>query len=219
MLNEHNGMTLISLTDVNRVVMRDGKIGTEQECLCKCCNCAACECELDVTIGGVTFPADGQRRAVCVDQNGPILNGIETAHMLSVSATLACGDAFELTAPGYRPNQFRVVIRIRYCLVTKGFNGRYPTVGELCDDWINFAFAFLSVEKLRFYQFGDCNDCGCPTGEPPSILDYGDYSYADQPGPGYSGWPGVPANLPCVAEYNEPTQTMPTFSFDCGPCP
>lgn len=207
----------VSLTDVDRVVMRDGKVGTEAECLCKCCNCTECECEVEVTYSGVTFPADGQRRAVCVDVNGPVLNGVQTAHMLSVSVTLAC-DNTGTDDLGSTGNLFRVVMRVQYFLVSQ-HNGRFPDVGELCQNWIDFALAFGSVEKIRIYKFGDCNECGCPVDASPIDYGYGDYSYADQPGLGYPGWPAVPANLPCVTEYNENTYTIPTFVFDCGPCP
>lgn len=235
-------MVLISLTDVDRVVMRDGKVGTEAECLCKCCNCAACECELDVTIGGVTFPADGQRRTLCIYDDGPagtifnqgfairlqstkvLVRGpfapgpfgvdgqydpdIGMAGMVSVSAVLQCDPlGLEQTyGPETRLSQFRVILNVGYHQIVKR-NGSYPQVGDLCGDWIDL-YGLNHVTKVRVWQWTGCNDCGCPDSEPPTRLDSGDYSYAD-----------LAAPVECREEYNEPTQTVPTFELDCGPCP
>lgn len=231
-------MVLISLTDVDRVVMRDGKVGTEAECLCKCCNCAACECELDVTIGGVTFPADGQRRTLCIYDDGPagtIFNqgfairvqstkiwipgpwgggqiydpDVGMAGMVSVSAVLQCDPlGLEQTyGPETRLNHFRVILNINYHQIVP-INGNYPQVGDLCGNWIDNALIVSNFTKVRVWQWTGCNDCGCPDSEPPARLDSGDYSYAD-----------LAAPVECREEYNEPTQTVPTFELDCGPCP
>ena len=237
LLNEHNGMTLISLTDINRVVMRDGKVGTEQECLCKCCNCAACECELDVTIGGVTFPADGQRRTLCIYDDGPagtiFIGGVPIrmqstklwnrgpfgvggiydpdvgmAGMVSVSAVLQCDpNSSELDyGPETRPNQFRVILNVGYHQIVK-IGGNYPQAGNLCGNWIDNASMVANATKVRVWQWGRCNDCGCPDSDPPTRLDSG-YPYSDMAAP-----------VECRLEYNDDTQTVPTFELDCGPCP
>jgi hypothetical protein len=207
-------MVLISLTDVNRVVMRDGKVGTEAECLCKCCNCSACECEVDVTYGGITFPADGQEYCMCISNGplwmpGPFGNvqfGIRA--MLSVSAVLECYPFGETAPFGANLSQFWIRVKTRYSQIDGDINGLYPDVGDVCDFWIQFRLAFTSFQKTRIYQWSECDECGCPANQQPILLDGGSLDQlADGP------------NVPCINEYNHTTRTDPSFDISCGICP
>ena len=51
-------MTSITFQD-GKVVMRDGKVGTEQGCCCGCCGCSCPDCNggvtIELTYGGETF--------------------------------------------------------------------------------------------------------------------------------------------------------------------
>ncbi len=190
-------MTLITFKDGN-VVMHGNKVGTEQACcdLPTCCNCLNnCECEVTVTYAGITFPADGQFRTTCIDENGPFLNGfVGAAAMASTAAVVDCRNTFD------------VYVRVlnRYSTIAK-VNNAFPVVGNVCDAWFGSG-TFESAERLRDYAWKRCNRCACP-----------DPDFA----PEFMGSNGddLANGLACVAEYNAATRTEPTFAIDCGPCP
>ena len=217
-------MTLITITDVNAIVLRNGKVGTEAECLCRCCACSECECEVEVTYGGITFPADGLPRTLCIYNDGmPNFFGMQSnklwyqgpyvnvnfgvAGMLSVTATLVCcpvsGGGSACTS-----NQFRVQVVTQYTQIIGIGNveaDAFPNVGDLCGNWGPAGLALNPI--ARVFEFLNCDDCGCPTNEQPIRVDEFDFSVVE-----------IKAGVECLDEYAGPKQTTPVFSIDCEPC-
>lgn len=196
-------MTLISFRD-GAVVMQYGtdgtyKVGTGDECcdLPRCCpDECTCECEVTVTYAGITFPADGVFRAICVDEDGPFIFGLGIpggAAMGAVSAVVGC----------YGGAVFVELLNI-YQLISK-VNNAFPQAGEVCTAWLSTG-NFQSFGNDREYAWVRCNDCGCPDPAfpPRYIQSFFLISLGD---------------LPCADEYNPETRTEPVFEIDCGPCP
>jgi hypothetical protein len=177
------------------------KVGTGQECcdLPTCCDCnnAACECEVTVTYAGITFPADGLLRTICIKENG--VHGCPFipvwATMGSVKASVVC-NTFTGEMIVELVNKWSVIDKV---------NNAFPAVGDVCDNWIGTGSCEASA-VFRLYAWKVCNDCACPDpGIPPKFVD--------------GNANNIPGNWDCVAEFRTDTRTEPTFEIDCGPCP
>lgn len=174
------------------------KVGTGDDCcdLPRCCpDECICECEVTVTYAGITFPADGVFRAICVDENNPYAMG-------AVRAVAGCDPVF---AGGVYVKLLNIYQRI------SKVNNQLPQVGEVCTAWLGTG-NFQSFENDRDYAWVRCNDCGCPDPAfPPRFLNS---AFSVDLGTTILGGPAGP----CVQEYNPSTRTEPAFEIDCGPC-
>lgn len=173
------------------------RVGSEQECcdLPTCCECTNCECEATVTYAGITFPADGFFRTICIDENGPFLFGFAgAAAMASVVASVFCNAA---------TGEVTVELGNKYSTIAK-INNAFPAVGDVCEDWFSSG-SFESFAPYRHYVYKVCNACACPD---PTVL----------PQRVVLNINDLPNNVACVAEHNTATRTEPTIEIDCGPC-
>jgi hypothetical protein len=190
------------------IPLHDGKVGLNEPCCCNECNCETCECTLDVTIGGVTFPANGQMHVICVSDTGGNANNLWFPN-LGGDAALALARVTLTCLPDC--GVYYALVETQYLQIFKKADGSLPVLGAAWVYWTSLAPDVSWLSNLqsnipaRAFTFPSCNECGCPTGTPKFLNLVAEA--LDAP------------NKPCLAELRKQSWQVPTFTFDCGECP
>jgi hypothetical protein len=142
-------MPKITVQD-GKIVLRDGKLGTGAACCCSF-GCSTCGCSAVVSIGAVSFPADGNPYAICLTENATWIFGAPFTYAVThATAEVVCQEG-----------QLIVTVSVGY---SQGPEGFCPFVlGELHTPGTG---VFESFANVRYYVFDQYDQCGCATGAP-----------------------------------------------------
>jgi hypothetical protein len=180
------------------IPLHDGKVGLDEPCCCNECRCD-CECTLNVTIDGVTLPANGLSYVLCVTDTAGNANArwypqIPGEAVMTIARVILecfgeCG-------------VYQATLFTQYLQIDKLPNGDLPAVGAqyVMESWPMY---LITIETERRYAFPSCNECGCPTGifKKTTIFSFD------------------PPDKPCLAQLGSATWDDPVFEFDCEACP
>jgi hypothetical protein len=187
-------MTLITFSD-GKIVMRDGKVGTEQACCCCGFSDCNCECTVTVTVNGfslldIDLPCpDPSPFPECVEDRLKCRRMCESESTQSLPSTK--GYDFVVSSGHYQ--------------LSCSSPGVWELLVVVCSEWINDCNDYSGGPCNEFtYRWISCPPLSCPSGEPDLVELFRAPTFFDYPEEITS---------------NDCMTATPVISIECNPLP